>query len=76
MLTVLEQKDLFKNIYLKLLKDSVKEVKYQALLGFLEVIVNLFLYYYQCHRSPVLLEMKNRSVFSKNLLKLYLKKRT
>ena len=42
MLTVLEQKDLFKNIYLKLLKDSVKEVKYQALLGFLEVIIYYF----------------------------------
>ena len=38
MLTVLEQKDSLKNIYLKLFKDSVIEVKYQTLLGFLDVI--------------------------------------
>ena len=42
MLTVLEQKDSLKNIYLKLFKDSVIEVKYQTLLGFLDVINSRF----------------------------------
>ena len=73
---VSEQKDLLKHIYLKLLKDSVKEVKYQALLGFLEVINYSFLFYYQSYRSPDLLQMKSRSVHSKSLLRLYLKKMT